>query len=103
METVREFRFKNSFHFKYSSREGTKAFEMFEDDIPDDVKRRRNNEMLDLQNRISEEDNAEFIGRRVSVLVEGPSKSAAKRASAGRAAERWCRAAADRRRPPAGT
>jgi tRNA-2-methylthio-N6-dimethylallyladenosine synthase len=37
--------------------------------------------MLDLQNRISEEDNAEFIGRRVSVLVEGPSKSAAKRAA----------------------
>ena len=51
---------------------------MFEDDIPDDVKRRRNNEMLDLQNRISEEDNAEFIGRRVSVLVEGPSKAAEK-------------------------
>ena len=45
------------------------------------MKRRRNNEMLDLQNRISEEDNAEFIGRRVSVLVEGPSKSAAKRAA----------------------
>jgi tRNA-2-methylthio-N6-dimethylallyladenosine synthase len=81
METVQEFRFKNSFIFKYSKREGTKAFEMFEDDIPDDVKRRRNNEMLDLQNRISEEDNAEFIGRRVSVLVEGPSKSAAKRAA----------------------
>ena len=81
MATVEEFRFKNSFIFKYSKREGTKAFEMFEDDIPDDVKRRRNNEMLDLQNRISEEDNAEFIGRRVSVLVEGPSKSAAKRAA----------------------
>ena len=81
MDTVQEFRFKNSFIFKYSKREGTKAFEMFEDDIPDDVKRRRNHEMLDLQNRISEEDNAEFIGRRVSVLVEGPSKSAAKRAA----------------------
>ncbi|MDA1161059.1 MAG: tRNA (N6-isopentenyl adenosine(37)-C2)-methylthiotransferase MiaB, partial [Planctomycetota bacterium] len=81
MDTVQELRFKNSFIFKYSKREGTKAFEMFEDDIPDEVKRRRNNEMLDLQNRISEEDNAEFIGRRVSVLVEGPSKSAAKRAA----------------------
>ncbi|MEJ7593746.1 MAG: tRNA (N6-isopentenyl adenosine(37)-C2)-methylthiotransferase MiaB [Planctomycetaceae bacterium] len=81
MDLVQECRFKNSFIFKYSKREGTKAFEMFEDDIPDDVKRRRNNEMLDLQNRISEEDNAEFIGRRVTVLVEGPSKSAAKRAA----------------------
>ena len=81
MELLQECRFKNSFIFKYSKREGTKAFEMYDDDIPDDVKRRRNNEMLDLQNRISEEDNAEFIGRRVSVLVEGPSKSAAKRAA----------------------
>ena len=81
MDLIRECRFKNSFIFKYSKREGTKAFELFEDDIPDEVKRRRNNEMLDLQNAISEEDNAEFIGRRVSVLVEGPSKSAAKRAA----------------------
>ena len=81
MDLIRECRFKNSFIFKYSKREGTKAFDLFEDDIPEVVKRRRNNEMLDLQNAISEEDNAEFIGRRVSVLVEGPSKSAAKRAA----------------------
>jgi tRNA-2-methylthio-N6-dimethylallyladenosine synthase len=81
MDLIRECRFKNSFIFKYSKREGTKAFDLFEDDIPDDVKRRRNNEMLDLQNAISEEDNADFIGRRVTVLVEGPSKSASKRAA----------------------
>ncbi len=60
-----------------------KRLSCFEDDIPEDVKRRRNNEMLELQNRISEEDNAEFIGRTVSVLVEGPSKSAAKKAARG--------------------
>ena len=78
MNLVRECRFKNSFIFKYSKRSGTKADEMFEDDIPDEVKRRRNNEMLDLQNEISEEDNAEFIGRQVEILVEGPSKSAVK-------------------------
>jgi tRNA-2-methylthio-N6-dimethylallyladenosine synthase len=42
------------------------------------VKKRRNNEMLKVQNEISEEDNAEFIGRQVEVLVEGPSKSAQK-------------------------
>jgi tRNA-2-methylthio-N6-dimethylallyladenosine synthase len=40
-----------------------------------------NQEMLELQNRISEEDNAEFIGRRVTILVEGPSKSAARRSA----------------------
>jgi tRNA-2-methylthio-N6-dimethylallyladenosine synthase len=81
MRLIEECRFKNSFIFKYSARTGTKADDLFADDIPEDVKRRRNNEMLDLQNRISEEDNAEFIGRRVKVLVEGPSKSAAKRAA----------------------
>lgn len=74
VDTVREFRFKNSFIFKYSSRPGTKADEMWKDDIPEDVKRRRNNELLEVQNQICEETNAEFIGRRVEVLVEGPSK-----------------------------
>ena len=81
LDLIREFRFKNSFIFKYSKREGTKADDLFADDIPDDVKRRRNNEMLDLQNEISEEDNAEFIGRTVAVLVEGPSRTAVQRAA----------------------
>ena len=83
MEAVSEFRFKNSFIFKYSERPGTKAETMFPDDIDDSVKRCRNNEMLDLQNRISEEDNAEFIGRQVRVLVEGPSKLAVKKVARG--------------------
>ncbi|MEQ9412036.1 MAG: tRNA (N6-isopentenyl adenosine(37)-C2)-methylthiotransferase MiaB [Fuerstiella sp.] len=83
LQAIREFRFKNSFIFKYSERPGTKAASLLPDDIPDDVKKRRNNEMLDLQNAISEEDNAEFIGHRVSVLVEGPSKSAEKKAARG--------------------
>lgn len=78
LAAVQEYRFKNSFIFKYSPRSGTKAFEMFADDIPEDVKRRRNQELLTLQNEISEEDNAAFIGRRVEVLVEGPSKWASK-------------------------
>jgi len=76
---VREFRFKNSFIFKYSPRPGTKAFDRLPDDIPDEDKRRRNNELLRVQNEISEEDNAEFIGERVEVLVEGPSKNALKK------------------------
>lgn len=78
LEAIREYRFKNSFIFKYSERAGTKAAANFADDIPDEVKKRRNNEMLDLQNAISAEDNAEFIGREVEVLVEGPSKNAVK-------------------------
>lgn len=79
LDLIREFRFKNSFIFKYSPRPGTKAFDLMTDDIPEEVKRRRNQEMLELQNTISEEDNAAFIGRTVEVLVEGPSKNAEKR------------------------
>lgn len=79
MDLVEESRFKNSFIFKYSERPGTKGADMFEDDIPDEVKRRRNNELLALQNRISEEDNQPFLGRAVEVLVEGPSKAEQKR------------------------
>jgi tRNA-2-methylthio-N6-dimethylallyladenosine synthase len=75
MDLVRQSRFKNSFIFKYSERPGTKGAELFADDVPDDVKRRRNNELLSLQNQISEQDNQAFLGRQVTVLVEGPSKA----------------------------
>jgi len=70
-ELVREARFKNSFIFKYSTRPGTKAHELFEDDVPYDVKRWRNNDLLAIQNAISLEDNRPLEGRRVEVLVEG--------------------------------
>ena len=59
---VREFRFKNSFIFKYSPRPGTKADERLADDVPHDVKQWRNNELLAIQDAISEEDNQRFIG-----------------------------------------
>ncbi|MDX1963027.1 MAG: tRNA (N6-isopentenyl adenosine(37)-C2)-methylthiotransferase MiaB [Pirellulales bacterium] len=78
MDLVRESRFKNSFIFKYSERPGTKGAELYADDIPDDVKRRRNNELLALQNEISEADYERFLGQAVEVLVEGPSKLARK-------------------------
>ncbi len=88
IDLVRRCRFKNSFIFKYSPRPGTKAFEHYADDIPEDVKRRRNNALLAIQNEISEEDNAAFIGREVEVLVEGPSKTALKHAATDLAGER---------------
>jgi tRNA-2-methylthio-N6-dimethylallyladenosine synthase len=75
---VHEQRFKNSFIFKYSERPGTKGAELFPDDVPEDVKKHRNNELLAMQNIISEVDNHSFLGRNVSVLVEGPSKSSEK-------------------------
>jgi len=80
VDLVAECRFKNSFIFKYSERPGTKGAELFPDDVPEDVKRRRNNELLALQNRIAEEDNEAFLGQTVEVLVEGPSKDARKHA-----------------------
>jgi tRNA-2-methylthio-N6-dimethylallyladenosine synthase len=71
---VEESRFKNSFIFKYSERPGTKAAQRLPDDVPEETKKRRNNELLAIQNRISLEDNQRFIGQEVRVLVEGPSK-----------------------------
>ena len=78
VETVKEFRFKNSFIFKYSPRPGTKAFERLPDDVPEEEKRRRNQHLLAIQNEISEQDNAAFVGREVEVFVEGPSKKEVK-------------------------
>jgi tRNA-2-methylthio-N6-dimethylallyladenosine synthase len=78
VELVRAARFKNSFIFKYSSRPGTKAAELYADDIPEEVKRRRNNELLAVQNAICLEDNQPYLGRTVEILVEGPSKVARK-------------------------
>jgi len=78
VELVRESRFKNSFIFKYSERPGTKGAELYPDDVPEEVKKRRNNELLAVQNAICEEDNQAWLGRTVEVLVEGPSKNAAR-------------------------
>jgi len=80
-DLVREARFKNSFIFKYSQRPGTKGAQRFPDDVADDVKRRRNVELLAIQNAISEEDQQPWIGREVEVLVEGPSKLGKKAAA----------------------
>ncbi len=78
VELVKDIRFKNSFIFKFSPREGTKAYELWEDDVPEEVKRRRNNELLAVQNQISTEESAKFVGQEVEILVEGTSKSAMK-------------------------
>jgi tRNA-2-methylthio-N6-dimethylallyladenosine synthase len=79
---VRFGRFKNSFIFKYSPRPGTPAADLYADDVPEAVKRRRNNELLAIQNAICLEENLPFVGRRVEILVEGPSKVARKPSAA---------------------
>ncbi len=63
-----------SFLFHYSERPGTFAARHFEDDVPKEIKIRRLNEMIALQNRLSLESNQRDIGKVFEVLVEGFSK-----------------------------
>jgi tRNA-2-methylthio-N6-dimethylallyladenosine synthase len=77
-DLVRGAGFKNSFIFKYSPRPGTKADELFPDDVPEEVKKRRNNDLLAIQNAVSLADHRARVGGTVEVLVEGPSKTALK-------------------------
>lgn len=83
VDLVEECRFKNSFIFKYSERPGTKGASLFPDDVPYDVKQRRNNDLLAVQNAISEADNQRFLGDKVEVLVEGPSKASQRKDESG--------------------
>ncbi|MFO0937514.1 MAG: tRNA (N6-isopentenyl adenosine(37)-C2)-methylthiotransferase MiaB [Gemmataceae bacterium] len=76
IDLVREAKFKNSFIFKYSERPGTKAAERYPDDIPEEVKKRRNNDLLLVQNEICLADHRSRIGSTVQVLVEGRSRKA---------------------------
>ena len=80
-DLVREAGFKNSFIFKYSPRPGTKADDLYPDDVAEEVKKRRNNDLLAIQNAVSLQDHRARIGQIVEVLVEGPSKAALKRDS----------------------
>ncbi len=83
VKMVERCRFKNSFIFKYSVRPGTRGAELYQDDVPEEVKSYRNTELLAVQNAICQEENLKFLGRRVEVLVEGPSKSSIKRGETG--------------------
>ncbi len=96
VDLVEECRFKNSFIFKYSEREGTKAAANLPDNVPFEVKQRRNNELLEVQNRISLEDNRRFIGTPVEVLVEGPSKKSLREGEQGDAVQMTGRTHCDR-------
>jgi tRNA-2-methylthio-N6-dimethylallyladenosine synthase len=82
-DLVREGGFKNSFIFKYSARPGTKADDLYPDDVPEEIKKRRNNDLLAIQNKVSLADHRSRIGETVEVLVEGPSKNALKTDSPG--------------------
>ena len=63
-----------AFMFKYSERPGTYASKHLPDDVPEEVKIRRLNEIIALQNELSAESNRRCVGNVYEVLVEGVSK-----------------------------
>ncbi|MFV0482631.1 MAG: tRNA (N6-isopentenyl adenosine(37)-C2)-methylthiotransferase MiaB [Bacteroidales bacterium] len=74
LRIMREVGFDTAFMFKYSLRPGTYAHKRLEDDVPEEVKSKRLEEIIALQNEISKERNKNEIGKTFEVLVEGTSK-----------------------------
>ena len=74
LSLMEECAYDSAFMFKYSERPGTYASKHLPDDVPEEVKIRRLNEIIALQTRLSAESNARCIGRTYEVLVEGVSK-----------------------------
>jgi len=77
LDVMREVRYDGAFMFKYSPREGTKAYKM-EDDVSEETKTKRLQEIINLQQQISYELNQELIGKEEVVLIEGFSKKSDK-------------------------
>ena len=74
LEVVAEARFDQAFMFIFSARPGTAAAAMTDQFVDSDLVKQRFQRLVELQNRISEEINAEMVGSKVEVLVEGPSR-----------------------------
>lgn len=74
LSLMRECGYDSAFTFKYSERPGTYASKHLPDDVPEEVKIRRLNEMIELQNQLSAESNAKDVGKTFEVLAEGVSK-----------------------------
>ena len=74
LSLIREVRYHNIFVFKYSPRPGTVADKRELDDIPNSVKKSRNNRMLACQKEVSLFEHQKAIGSQMSVLVEGHAK-----------------------------
>ena len=73
LEVMRTVRYDGAYMFKYSPREGTKAYKM-EDDVDEATKSKRLSEIIDEQQKISYEINHELIGTETDILIEGFSK-----------------------------
>ena len=71
---MREVGFDFAYMFKYSERPDTKAARHMKDDVPEDIKTRRLNEIISLQNKLSAKSKKADIGKTFEVLVEGRAK-----------------------------
>ncbi|MBS1608226.1 MAG: tRNA (N6-isopentenyl adenosine(37)-C2)-methylthiotransferase MiaB [Bacteroidetes bacterium] len=67
-------RYDMSYMFFYSERPGTLAQRRYKDDIPEDIKKRRLVEIIELQNKLSLDSNKKDLGKIFKVLIEGESK-----------------------------
>jgi tRNA-2-methylthio-N6-dimethylallyladenosine synthase len=74
LSLMEQVRYDNAYMFAYSERPRTYAQRKYEDDVPEEVKKRRLTEIIELQHGIQLENNEREIGREHVVLVEGPSK-----------------------------
>lgn len=74
LSLMREVGFDSAFMFKYSERPGTYAAKRLDDDISEEVKSRRLQEIIDLQLELSSESNEKDLGKEFEVLIEGFSK-----------------------------
>lgn len=74
LSLMRECGYDSAFMFKYSERPGTYASKHLPDDIPEETKIRRLNELIALQNELSAESNKRDEGKEFEILVEGVSK-----------------------------
>ncbi len=74
LSLIRECRFDMSYMYFYSERPGTLAARRYKDDIPETVKKKRLDEIVRLQNKISQQSNLNDVGKISKVLIEGDSK-----------------------------
>ena len=74
LSLMEECAYDSAFLFKYSERPGTYAARHLPDDVPEEVKVRRLEELIALQNRLSAASNQRCVGQTVEVLAEGVSK-----------------------------
>ncbi|MDR2292809.1 MAG: tRNA (N6-isopentenyl adenosine(37)-C2)-methylthiotransferase MiaB [Prevotellaceae bacterium] len=74
LSLMREVAYDFAYMFKYSERPNTKAARQLKDDVPDEIKTKRLNEIIELQNQLSLESNKRDIGKIFEVLIDGVSK-----------------------------